>query len=162
MKEVGAWLLELVQGLLAAVGEREMVHLLPDKPALFEIPYAPVYCRHVLVWQGEVLPLMNLAKRVLGRAETGDQPVIVITAFQDHSGAQAKHAALALSAPPNRIWVNDSQACELPDSSDAWRTLTIACFEQPDCGPVPILALDKVFSLPPGDNEAQTGQHRDR
>ncbi len=43
MSEVNAWLLDLGEGLYAAIGELEMVHLLPDAPALFDVPQSPPY-----------------------------------------------------------------------------------------------------------------------
>ena len=48
MSEVNAWLLDLGEGLHGAVGALEMVHVLPDAPALFKIPRSPAYCREVL------------------------------------------------------------------------------------------------------------------
>ncbi len=49
MSDVNAWLLHLGNGLHAAVGELEMIHVLPDFPTLFDIPGSPAYARQVLV-----------------------------------------------------------------------------------------------------------------
>lgn len=150
MSEVNAWLLDLGAGLHAAVGQLEMVHVLPDTPTLFEIPQSPAYCRQVFVWQGEVLPLMDVARRLAARPPSvnGSRGQIVITAFQEYPGAASRHGALSVSTAPVRIRVNDSQARALPESQPGWRRLAIACFEHPDRGPVPVLDLRRLFSLP--------------
>jgi hypothetical protein len=148
MSEVNAWLLDLGGGLLAAVGELEMVHMLPDDPELFEIPQSPAYCRNVLVWQGEILPLMNLASRVLDRPVKENRNLVAITAFQEYPGAEVRHGALILHAPPERIRVNDSHACDLSGFQTVWRRLALACFEYTDRGPVPVLDLCNLFLLP--------------
>jgi len=153
MSEVNAWLLDLGEGLLAAVGQLEVVHVLPDAPTLFEIPQSPSYCRKVLVWETEMLPLMNLAMRLLGRTVAESRGLVAVTAFQAYPGAQPCYGALMLDAPPVRIRVSDSQACDLPDAQSGWRRLAIACFEQSGRGPVPVLDLAKVFSLPRGGTD---------
>lgn len=153
MSEVNAWLLDLGEGLHGAVGALEMVHVLPDAPALFEIPRSPAYCREVLVWQGEIMPLMNLAMRLLGRPVAESRDLVAVTAFQEYSGAEPRYGALVLSAPPVRIRVNDSRACELPEAQPDWQRLAIACFRRSDLGPVPVLDLGKVFSPPSGGTD---------
>ena len=148
MSEVNAWLLDLGEGLLAAIGELELVHLLPDAPALLDVPQSPAYCRKVLVWQQEILPLLNLAARLLGRPVIGGSGLVAVTAYQEHPGADPRYGALMLSAPPVRVRVADSQACGLPETQSGWRCLALACFEHAGCGSVPVLDLAKVFSPP--------------
>jgi hypothetical protein len=147
MSEASAWLLELGKGLLAAVGEREMIHLLPDQPLLSQIPQSPVYCNRVFVWQGEIIPLMDLSLRLLARPAVPNA-LLAIVAFEKSPQAKALYGAILLNAPPRRIVVNDNQDCDLPDSPSGWRRLAISCFEQPRCGSVPVLDLAKVFSRP--------------
>jgi hypothetical protein len=101
---------------------------------------------------------MDLCARLLDRSAAESQGVFAIVAFQEFPGAETRHGALILSAPPVRIRVNDSQACDLPDCLSDWRNLAIACFEQAGHGPVPILDLGKVFSLPQGGADECVGQ----
>lgn len=150
MSETNAWLLDLGDGLHAAVGELEIIHLLPDPPTLFEIPQSPAYCRKVLVWQGEILPLMNIAMRLSVLAVPKNQMLVAITAFQDYPGAAPHYGALSLDGPPVRIRVDDSLACELPEPQSDWQRLAISCFRLSNQDPVPILDLGQVFSLPSG------------
>jgi chemotaxis signal transduction protein len=149
MAEVNAWLLNLGEGLLAAVGEREMIHLLSDQPALFEVPQSPCYCRKVFAWQGGILPLMDLPSRLTGR-RTLNPGLVAVVAFSKCPEVKTLHGALLLNSPPQRIRVDDRQACDLPESPSGWEHLAIACFEQSKYGPVPVLDLPRVFSLLPG------------
>jgi chemotaxis signal transduction protein len=152
MSEVTAWLLDLGHGLHAAVGEREIIHVLPDPPPMFEIPRSPAYCRRLLIWQDELLPLMNLAGRVTARpvapaeAQPGDDGLVAIAAFQRHPGEAPRHGGLLLRGTPSRVGVSDANACGLPEAPGGWRQFAISCFEHADLGPVPVLDLQSVFS----------------
>ena len=150
MSGVNAWLLNLGAGLHAAVGERELIHVLPDTPTLFEVPRAPRYCRKVLVWQGAVVPLMDLSMRLIASPLVMQETLglVVVTAYQRQPDQAVRYGALLLNAPPVRIRVSDAQACNLPEPASAWRRLAVACFEQGDSGPVPVLDLGFVFSTP--------------
>ena len=155
MSEANAWLLDLGRGRHAAVGELEMVHVLPEPPTLFEIPRTPDYCRQVLVWQGEVLPVMDIAMRLwaqpseVPRPLGGARDLVAIAAFQQRPGDVPRHGGLLLRGMPARIVVSDANACELPDSLQAWRPYALSCFDYSGVGPVPVLNLRGTFSLAP-------------
>ena len=149
MGEVSAWELDLGEGLSAAVGEREMIHLISDPPPLFEIPQSPRYCRKVFIWQGKILPLIDLPMRLLGH-RTVSKGLLAVVTFQNYPEAKIRHGSLLLNSLPRRIHVDDSQVCDLPEAPSGWRHLAIACFEQGQ-GPVPVLDLPSLFSLPPAD-----------
>lgn len=150
MKEAIAWLLDLGSGLHAAVGEGELQHLLPEVPTLHRIPRSPPYCHQVLIWEGEILPVMDLAQRILARdvMRPGGTGLMAITAFQGPATAALGHGALPLDTPPMRIRVTDAQACELPEPERIWREWASACFEHPGHGAVPVLDLARLFLLP--------------
>jgi chemotaxis signal transduction protein len=155
MSAVNAWLLDLGGGLHGAVGDREMIHVLPDPPTLHEIPQSPGYCRQVLVWQGEVLPLMDLAKRLSPEPTDAPDPVsgrrdlVGVAVFQRERGEAPQYGCLLLRSMPARIAVSDADACELPDSLEAMRPFSVSCFSDTKIGPVPVLDLHRVFSLSP-------------
>jgi chemotaxis signal transduction protein len=149
-----AWLLPITGTITAAVGEFELVHILPDPPALFGVPRAPHYCREVLVWQGRILPLMDLAARfdAPGRKPALDaaRVIVGIVAYRPEQGADALgYGGLALHSVPQRCRVGDDQACSLPPWLAAWTPYVSACF-QPE-GPrsaVPVLRLERLFASP--------------
>jgi len=148
MSEADAWLLNPGPGLQAAVGALELVHLLPDTPTLFEVPHCPPHCHRVLVWQEEILPLVDLATRLMGRPPADTPGLIAVVAYQEQPNAEPNHGALALDTPPTRIRVNDAHACALPEGQDHWRPLAIACFDHAGSVPVPVLDLQRLFSSP--------------
>ena len=144
MAESTAWVLALDQQLLAAVGEREMVHLI-EAPTLLEVPRSPFYCRQVLVWNDAVLPAMDLAAWLRGQPAPRPQTLAGVFAYQTQPGADPKYGALLLADIPTRTRVTDKQACALPQQPGDWRTLAIACFKQGD-QPIPILDLPHIFT----------------
>ena len=144
MAENAAWVLALDHQLLAAVGERELVHLI-ETPTLLEVPCSPSYCRQVLVWNDTVLPAMDLAAWLRGQPAQRQQTLAGVFAYQARPGADPEYGALLLAGIPTRTRVVDDQACALPKQPSNWRTLTISCFRQGG-QPIPILDLPHIFS----------------
>ncbi|HRZ24109.1 MAG TPA: chemotaxis protein CheW [Candidatus Contendobacter sp.] len=143
MAESTAWVLALDQQLRAAVGEREMVHLI-EAPTLLEVPRSPFYCRQVLVWNDAVLPAMDLAAWLRRQPAHRAQTLVGVFAYQTQPGADPEYGALLLASIPMRASVTDEQACALPQQPDDWRTLAISCFKQNN-QPIPILDLPHIF-----------------
>lgn len=143
MAESAAWMLALDYQLRAAVGERELVHLI-ETPTLLDVPRSPPYCRQVLVWNDTVLPAMDLAAWLRGRLTQRQQPLTGVFAYQTRPGADPEYGALLLSGIPTRIRVDDDQVCALPKQPGSWQTLAISCFRQDD-QPIPILDLPQIF-----------------
>lgn len=144
MSEGVAWILALDHQLLAAVGEREMVHLI-ETPTLLDVPYSPFYCRQVLIWNDTVLPAMDLAAWLRGQVVYRPRALAGVFAYQPWSGADPKYGALLLADIPTRTRVTDDQASALPKRPGNWRNLTISCFKQDD-QLIPILDLPHIFT----------------
>jgi chemotaxis signal transduction protein len=147
-----AWVLPLRRNLVVAVGALEMMHIIPETPELFEIPRAPSHCRHVIVWEDEILPLTDLAILLLGETvilrDTPERLSTLAAAvvYQAGSGQRPQRGALLLNGVPGRSQVNDEQVCELPTTISDWRGLAISCFRHPQYGRVPILDLTHLFT----------------
>jgi chemotaxis signal transduction protein len=144
MPKSTAWILDLGDGLCAAVGERQALHTF-NNPELFDIPATPPHCRQVLIWRDHILPVMDVAAWLRGRAAQARPPGVVIVAFQDQPGQPSAYGALALTSIPRRTWVSDEQACELPADLPGWQRLAISCFAEGD-RQIPILDLPYIFS----------------
>ncbi len=144
MAESTAWVLALDGQLLAAVGEREMVHVI-ETPILLDVPCSPPYCRQVLVWNNTVLPAMDLAAWLREQPAQRQQTLAGVFAYQAWPGADPEYGALLLAGIPAQTPVTDDQACALPKQPDRWRTLAISCFKQGD-RPIPILDLPHIFT----------------
>ncbi len=143
-RDSAAWVLMLDHQLLAAVGERELVHLI-EAPTLLDVPRSPSYCRQVLVWNDTVLPAMDLAAWLRGQPAQRQQTLAGVFAYQTRPGTNPEYGALLLAGIPTRTRVADDQACAPPKQPGNWRTLAISCFKQSD-QPIPILDLPHIFT----------------
>ncbi|MFO7641804.1 MAG: hypothetical protein R6X17_11250 [Candidatus Competibacteraceae bacterium] len=143
-RQGAAWLLALDFEFRAAVGEREMVHLI-ETPTLLDVPWTPSYCRQILIWNNLLLPAMDLAAWLRGQPSRRDRTLAGVFAHQAQPGAEPSYGALLMAAIPERVRVTDAQACALLDQPAGWRTLAISCFQRGG-QPVPILDLPFIFT----------------
>lgn len=157
LKKAAAWIFRITTDVSAAVGEFELVHLPVDRPVLVEVPQTPHFCRHVMVWQNKIVPVMNLVARFLAksgqdpenRAEQGADEIIAIFAYRARQSAIVEYGALALNSIPWRIAVSDAQMCDLPTGLESWRPYVISCFQSDLVqGAVPVLNISRLFSDP--------------
>jgi chemotaxis signal transduction protein len=144
MAESGAWIMDLDGELQAAVGEREMLHVVQG-PELYLIPLSPPYCQHVLIWQDTILPMMDLAAWLKGQPERREHRIAGIFAYQARGDQAIRYGALSLAATPVRAQVNDQQACPLPTQPRGWKRLSLSCFALGE-RIIPILDLPTIFS----------------
>jgi chemotaxis signal transduction protein len=150
---MNAWLLDFGDACRAAVGARELLHLV-DAPATFAVPLAPDYCRRVVLWQERLLPVMDIAARV--GAQPCNASFLAVIGYQRQRGEYPQFGALMLSSPPRQLAVSDEQTCPLPDEGSAWQELAISCFEHQGA-PVPVLNLRRIFSSAPRDASSTHG-----
>lgn len=147
MSESTAWLLSIGPERYTAIGERELLHLVPQ-PEVFEVPLAPRHCRRVLPWQDRLLPLWDIpAWRGRGVA-TDNPPVAAIVGYQSQPRETPRLGAVGLIEPPVRITVSDSQACKFPEETPDWKHVAVSCFLHRE-NPVPILDLYTMFTASP-------------
>jgi chemotaxis signal transduction protein len=139
-----AWILALDGQLRAAVGERELVHLI-EVPTLLNVPFCPYYCRHVLIWNDTVLPAMDLAAKLQGQSLQRSRTLAGVFAYQTRRGADPEYGALLLAGIPARVRVTNALACALPKKPRDWHTMAISCFKQGD-DVIPILDLPHIFA----------------
>ncbi len=146
MARTNAWLLDFGGSCRAAVGTRELLHLV-DTPATFPVPCTPDYCCRVVFWQERLLPVMDIAAR-LGAAPRS-APFLAVVGYQHRRGESPQFGALTLASPPQQLAVSDEQACALPAQGGAWRELAVSCFEHQGV-PIPVLNLSRIFTSAPG------------
>ena len=146
MSHCTGWLLHLGGGAAAVVGQRELLHLI-DQPQTHEVPGAPAYCRRVLVWEQDILPVFDLGVWCDPGAAAIEAPVIAIVGFQADGDTAPGFGGLLLTAPAQRIEVEDAWACPLPPELGAWRPIACACFAR-NGRALPVLDLKRLFTLP--------------
>ncbi|MCB1780681.1 MAG: chemotaxis protein CheW [Candidatus Competibacteraceae bacterium] len=143
--ESNAWVLALGDQLHAAVGERELIYLI-ENPILLEVPLSPYYCRQVVLWNGRLLPAMDLSAWLQGqRKNARDWKLAAVVAYQTAPGVTPNYGVLLLAGIPERLRVADTQACYLPKHPDGWRELALSCFRRGEDA-IPILDIPHIFT----------------
>ena len=142
MAATDAWLLSFGVDCAAAIGGRELFHIL-YRPQTHVLPRTPAHCSRVIEWEGQLLPLWDTRGR-LGESPTTEVAMVAVVGYLDTDGDTA-FGALCIEAPPQRITVNDAQACDLPETAPEWRHISQSCFNRDDA-PVPILDLTSMFT----------------
>jgi chemotaxis signal transduction protein len=139
---LNAWLLDFGHTLRAAVGTRVLLHII-DNPKLHIVPCTPAYCRSVVSWQGQLLPVMDMASILDGNPQI--PLLLAIAGYQDQTENITRFGAFLLSAPPTAIAVADTQSCPLPEQPISWNKFALSCFNYHDEA-IPILNLARIFS----------------
>ncbi len=141
-----AWLLNFGGGLQAAVGHHEMWQVLIS-PTLFDVPGTPRYCNDVLIFQEQILPVLNVPNMLLE-----GQKIIIVTSrvvgiavFQEDPNLPVHYGGMYLASMPLNIYVSDEQVCDLPDHQKYWEPLTLSCFSRNGVA-IPIIDLAYLFS----------------
>ncbi len=144
MEDSNAWMVPLRGDHRAAVGELELVHVLPDSPELFSVLKAPRSGRQVFLWQGHVAPVFDLSLWLGEEPNDGDGAHLGVFRYRPGPGEALNYGSLVIEGAPRQVLVNDSQACDLPAGQEYWRQVADACF---DYGgrPVPVLNLPRIF-----------------
>lgn len=151
MREATAWIIELGHGLRAALASSELVHLVPG-PTLFDIPQTPDYCRNLIVWEGAMVPVLDLAFRLVEKPVERSELFVGLIGFQEHPGDGPRRGALRMTGIPTRVTVNDGQACDLPSHPSGWRHVACSCFVHENEA-IPVLDLPFLFSGATGPGE---------
>jgi len=138
-----AWILQLDSARRVAVGERTLLHLVHE-PVLWEVPLTPAHCRHVVLWQGKLLPVVDLAAWFGVPLPSNALRFVGIIGFQAPAFQGTQLGGLLMTAPPQRVTVDDAQARPIPEDGH-WEPLALSCFSDQD-GAVPILHLPRLFS----------------
>ncbi|MCV6636295.1 chemotaxis protein CheW [Candidatus Albibeggiatoa sp. nov. NOAA] len=138
-----AWLLDFGQGLRAAVGAHEMSHVLMEAD-IFNIPRCPTYCNEVIVWENEILPVLDVGALLTGRRIERENDLLGVAVYQ-LTDIYITYVAMHLVDLPQSIYVEDDSACPLSDYQDIWKPFAISCFEHEET-PVPVIDLRFLFS----------------
>jgi hypothetical protein len=140
-----ARLLEYRRGSFVAFPPHVTVGLV-HRPQLVPVPGAPYFAPGLVAWNGEHIPLIDLAS--LLRAHPGEnEPMadhVLVVGFQRGPGLAVEHGAICAPHLVRVAEVGDSQQCELPNDSDLWPLLAISCFEYQGCA-VPVLDTGLLF-----------------
>ena len=140
-----AWLLECSDTISIAVGDHEMVEFV-STPIRFAVPASPQYCSSVLLWQENLVPVMDIAA-LLGHSSDEVQSPMCLLTYQEQPGTALQQLVVPTTWPPEKIRVDDEQACELPEviSNSVLMPVSLSCFTHAD-QPVIILDIARLCS----------------
>ncbi len=145
IKTSRAWLLDFGSGLQAAVGHHEMWQVLISHK-LFNVPGTLSYCNEVLIFQNQILPVVDMSQLMEGhKIIQSAEPIVGIAVYQNDTTEPVQYSCLHLATMPQNIYVTDEQECELPASQQHWEPLALCCFSYKDMI-IPIINLSYLFS----------------
>lgn len=149
---VAAWLLELSNGARLALGQLEVLHLL-EHPDCYPVPGSPEHCQGVLLWEEEILAVLDPGAWLEGSAMNLLPHLVAVVQFRPGAHEPVQRGALVLGRSPLLIQVDDSQQCELPDHPVGWKHIAAACFRHGDEA-IPVVNLERLFAvdLPPANH----------
>ena len=135
-----AWLLDCGNSLAIAVGDHEMAEYVQDR-SYHSVPGSPGYCHSVLVWQNNVVPVMDLSALQYGPGGELENFSVCVLNYQEAPNTPLQHLALRVVRAPQKIRVDDDQACEIPDGLQAsvLKNVCLACFNYDG---LPVLVVD--------------------
>ena len=145
MSGAPAWIIGFPGDHLAAVGELELVHVLPDEPEGFDVPGSPWYCHRVILWEDNVVPIIDVGKMLGAGQETRGRRHCGIVRYRLWPTDHQRFGAFLMDRLPQRVDVDDASAYALPDKLAPWRDFVISCFLHEN-RPVPILDIGSLFS----------------
>lgn len=140
---VNAWLLSIGQAENVAVGEFEFIHIV-DQPEYFSVPQAPEFCQQVILWNENIVPVMNLSSWFSGQKQIEDNGIVAILIYENHEG-ELSYGGLKLANIPVQIQVNNDQGCPLPGKFDKWKEISLSSFESDGGDVIPILDVATLF-----------------
>ena len=146
MSSAQAWLLECSETLIVAVADHEIVECIqPD--AYHEVPSTPPYCNRVIQWQGRLVPVLDLGALYGSVASLSEPSFVCLLAYQEAPGLPLQHLAVPVNSAPEKVEVDDEQACELAEGpgDELLRAISISCFSHAQV-PVAIVDIARLCS----------------
>jgi len=135
-----AWLLDCGNSLAIAVGDHEMAEYHQQR-SYHSVPGSPGYCSNVLVWQNNIVPVMDLSALQYGAGGELENFSVCVLNYQETPKTPLQHLALRVVRAPQKIRVDDEHACEIPDNlqSGILSQVCLACFNYDG---LPVMVLD--------------------
>ena len=143
MRKAAAWVMKVDQSLYVSVSQMELVHII-NTPRSINVPQAPNFCQDVIIWNDNILPVVDLS--VLGN-QSGNKStgaVIAVIIYRSMND-EIHYGGIVLTDSPELEQVDNSQMCQLPEHAKDLHTFSISCFRSKAGNEVPILDMSKIF-----------------
>ena len=144
MSNAAAWVMKVNDSMYASVSQMELVHIV-NGPEPVSIPRAPSYCKNIIVWNDNILPVVDLASMFGISCNNDKYDVVAVTIYRDGSD-KINYGGLRLFDSPELEDVENGQVCNIPEFPQCLRSISLSCFISKNGYEVPILDMGKVFS----------------
>ena len=139
-----AWLLAPLGLQTIIVAEHEVQQYLTEFQ-LLPVPFTPPQCTTAIIWQDQIVPVLNLG--LLASAAYSTDFKLVVLAYQSEPLTPLKFVALAVNDAPERIIITDDKLCVLPEQGDQlWSVLAVSCVAYQDMA-TPIISVAQLDSI---------------
>ena len=145
MSEISAWIMKANEKLFVSVSQMELVHII-NEPSYMLIPGTPAYCCNVVIWNDNILPVINLFCLIDSSYSVNPkQGVVAVIIYRDNN-QNINYGGINLIDTPILEPVKNKQVCLLPDTYTKLQNISLSCFKNKDGNKVPILDTSKLFS----------------
>jgi chemotaxis signal transduction protein len=108
-KGIKAWKLHWHAAPLA-LAQCEVIEV-AEEPEIYRVPLGPTWCRGLLHWRGQLIPL------AIDANQDSEGRYIVVVAYQRGAQQSLQFAAFAVTQMPQQFDVPEAADCDLPASS---------------------------------------------
>ncbi len=144
MSKAAAWIMKVGESFFASVSQMELVHIV-NNPRYIEIPGAPDYCCNIIVWNDNILPVIDFSCLINSTTNSTTCDVAAVIIYRD-SNNEIQYGGINLANSPELEYVDNSQSCEFPAHTKALQTISLSCFKSKSGYEVPILDMNKIFT----------------
>jgi chemotaxis signal transduction protein len=134
-KAIKAWKLDW-PGAPLALAQCEVIEVV-EEPETYEVPLGPEWCRGLLHWRGQLIPLAYGGSR--------ETQFVVVVAYQPAPKEPLQFAAFAVASMPKQFDVPVDADCEPPSTCSLRFDQLRACLEH-EGRPWLVPDLEQLFS----------------
>lgn len=146
MHGVDAWVLAIAPDINVAVGQFELVHIV-NQPVYLPIPQAPEYCKQVILWNENIIPVMNLLSFFLDEDQQDACLAVAVLVYENKQGDFVYGGVKLIDIPVIEKVFNEQQ-CKTPSALPKMENLTVSSYMSTSGIITPILNVSSTFSRP--------------
>lgn len=144
MSKAAAWVMKVDELLHVSVSQMELVHII-NTPCYINVPKAPKFCQDIIIWNDNILPVVDLSTLCNQSGIKSTRNVIAVIIYRDINN-EIQYGGVVLTDSPELEHVDNSQLCQLPNHAKDLHTVSLSCFISKAGNEVPILDMSKIFS----------------
>jgi len=144
MSKSAAWVMKVDDSLYASVSQMELVHII-NSPRSFKIPIAPEYCKNIIIWNDNILPVIDFSCIFNDVSSSAMCDVVAVILYRN-SNNEIQYGGINLAVSPELELVDNKQMCKLPDHASDLQAISLSCFISKHGYEVPILDMSRIFS----------------